>query len=500
MENSSANILIVDDEAVTCTILETVLERAGYKTMISNNGEQALRSVRDEAPDLVLLDVMLPDISGYDVYKKIKEDPANHSLPVIFVTSLDEDSVLNYCDEIREGVDYILKPLRADILLARVANVINVVKIQKQLVRQNEKLKEEIIQKNRLSAVIEQFSDSVLIVDSYGSISYANKACEENSGFSVEELIGKNIWDIQQVTVDAENTHAMLELILAGGEWQGTIPNRKKNGSLYMEDISILPLHKEDGKDSCHVMIKKDVTEKRRLESIASSVNLMDNVGFVFSGIRHELGNPINSLKMTLSVLGKKINDFPEETVKDFLDRSLHEVGRIEYLLKSLRSFSMFELPVPAEIKLQDFLKNLVAMHRKDLDRNRVQLMLEVSDNADTVFADDRALLQVMLNLLTNAANALEGRPEPRITIRAKKESSKLVCLSLEDNGCGISEKNQEMLFKPFFTTRAEGTGLGLVIVKKMLAQMDCSIHVSSTEDVGTVISILLPTSEVVRD
>ena len=442
---------------------------------------------------------MLPDISGYEVYKKIKDDPANHSLPVIFVTSLDEDSVLNYCDEIHEGVDYILKPLRADILLARVANVINVVKIKKQLARQNEKLKEEIVQKNRLSAVIEQFSDSVLIVDGFGKISYANKECEKNSGFSVEELVGKQIWDILHVSMKDAKTHSMLELILAGKEWQGTIQNRKKNGNLYMEDVSILPLQEDDGKNKCHVIIKKDVTEKRRLESIASSVNLMDNVGFVFSGIRHELGNPINSLKMTLSVLSKKINDFPKETVKDFLDRSQHEVGRIEYLLKSLRSFSMFELPVPAEIELSGFLNKLVAMHRKDLAKGRVQITFEVEESAETVFADERALLQVMLNLLTNAANALEGRSEPQIKIRAKKESHSLVCLSLEDNGCGISEKNQEMLFKPFFTTRAEGTGLGLVIVKKMLAQMDSSIHVSSTEDVGTVISILLPIREVVK-
>ncbi len=499
MENSSARILIVDDEKVTCTILETVLKGAGYETIISYTGEQALQFVREEEPDLVLLDVMLPDISGYDVYKKIKEDDASHSLPVIFVTSLDEDSVLNYCDEIQEGVDYILKPLRADILLARVANVINVVTIKKQLARQNEKLKTEIIKRNRLSAVIEQFTDSVLIVDSYGSITYANKACERNSGFTVEELLGRKVWDVQHVSQEDEKKHPVLDLILRGEEWQGTISSPKKNGSLYLEDISIIPLHKDEGKNSCHVMIKKDVTEKRRLESIASSVNLMDNVGFVFSGIRHELGNPINSLKMTLSVLSKKINDFPKETVQDFLDRSLHEVGRIEYLLKSLRSFSMFELPVPAVINLPEFLDKLVAIHRKDLARSRVHITFEVEENAGIVFADERALLQVMLNLLTNAANALEGRPEPTISILAKKESDALVCLLLKDNGCGISEKNQEMLFKPFFTTRAEGTGLGLVIVKKMLAQMDSSIHVSSTEDVGTEISILLPTREVVK-
>ena len=219
----------------------------------------------------------------------------------------------------------------------------------------------------------------------------------------------------------------------------------------------------------------------------------MENVGFVFSGIRHELGNPVNSLKMTLSVLMKKIDQFSQATIVEFLQRSQNEISRIEYLLKSLRSFSMFEKPVPDTIFLSDFMKNILDMHRKDLEMAKIKISVQVAEDAERVYADARALVQVMLNLLTNAVHSLEGRSQPVITINASRESESLVCLAITDNGCGISETNQKMLFKPFYTTRAEGTGLGLVIVQKMLAEMDCSIQVRSKENEGTTFSILLP-------
>jgi signal transduction histidine kinase len=84
----------------------------------------------------------------------------------------------------------------------------------------------------------------------------------------------------------------------------------------------------------------RDITEKTRLESIAQAVNTMDNIGFIFSGIRHEIGNPLNSIKMTISVLRKNLDRFPKETIREYIERTASEITRMEYLLKSLRNFS----------------------------------------------------------------------------------------------------------------------------------------------------------------
>jgi len=493
MRDTKATVLVVDDEPVVCVMLQALLEKAGYAVFVAESGAIGIRYAVKYEPDLILLDIMLPDINGYEVHQRIKEIKSCTIIPVIFVTALEEKTVLKDCMKLGQGVDYILKPIQSEILLARVANILTVVRSRKELAERNEQLKLEIAERDRLNAVVQLCTDSVFIVDPLGAILYANPACEVNSGYSSDELVGTQLQNIRHMEKEEEKFQTMMEHVLAGKKWQGSMHNLRKDGSFYLEEISILPVISE-GKDiQGHVVMKKDITERRRLESIASSVNLMDNVGFVFSGIRHELGNPVNSLKMTLSVLSKKIDEFSSDKIVDFLDRSLHEISRIEYLLTSLRSFSMFEHPVSANVSLPDFLENIIDIHQKDIDSARIQITLIIEEDAEIVFVDERAMLQVMLNLFSNAMTALEGTKVPVITIHVFRESKNLVCLSFGDNGCGMSSKNQEMLFKPFFTTRPEGTGLGLVIVQKMLAEMDCSIQVVSQEQVGTSFAILLP-------
>lgn len=493
MKGNDTSILVVDDEPMVYKLLQDILETAGYLVIVAENGEDAIRYAVNYEPDLVLLDIMLPDITGYEVCRRIREIKSNMLIPVIFITGLEEELVLEDSTKIGQRIDYILKPIRARILLARVANILDVVQSRKQLAERNEQLKNEMIEQDQLASVARQCSDSVFIVDRSGAILYANPACEQNIGYSQEELMGMSLQGLGHVEKQDQSFWEMMDHVCAGKEWRGDIHSLKKDGDSFLEEVALLPVRGKGKVVKGHVVMKKDITERRRLESIASSVNLMDNVGFVFSGIRHELGNPVNSLKMTLSVLRKKINEFSPESIDNFLERSQHEISRIEYLLTSLRSFSMFEHPVPANVTLPVFLKNLVDMHQKNFESARVNITLRIEKNAEEIFADSRVLLQVMLNLLTNAMNALEGIAKPMITIHVFRESESLVCLSLQDNGCGISEKNQEMLFKPFFTTRAGGTGLGLVIVKKMLAEMDCSIHVKSREQEGATFSILLP-------
>ncbi len=496
MSENSSLVLVVDDEPVTCVMLKGILEKAGYRVITANNGADGVRYAIKYEPDLILLDIILPDIDGYEVRRRIREINTRLLIPIIFITALDEKTVIDDSKMIGREIDYIQKPIRSEILLARVANLLDIVLSRKQLARRNEQLKKEIVERDRLAAVARQSSDSVFIIDLEGTILYANPACEKNSGHPVMELEGRKFHEARYVAAKDENFREMMEHVFSGKEWRGNIHSLRSNGSSYLEEVAILPFTGEGGFVEGHVVMKKDVTERRRLESIASSVNLMDNVGFIFSGIRHELGNPVNSLKMTLSVLRKRIDDFSMETIVDFLERSHHEIGRIEYLLRSLRSFSMFERPVPEIISMPDFLETLLGMHRKLLDTAGVEVEVRVEEGAEEVFADPRALLQVMLNMLTNALAALEGREEPLIVIRVNRKSDSLICLSLQDNGCGISEKDQEMLFKPFFTTRPGGTGMGLVIVKKMLVEMNCSIHLESREQEGTTFFILLPCGE----
>ena len=115
----------------------------------------------------------------------------------------------------------------------------------------------------------------------------------------------------------------------------------------------------------------RDITENARLESIAEAVNAMENITYIFSGIRHELGNPINSIKMTLSVLKNNLDKYSQATVQEYVDRTLAEILRVEYLLKSLKSFSMFENPSIQNIDLPAFMDLFQSLVAGDLEKSR---------------------------------------------------------------------------------------------------------------------------------
>lgn len=239
-------------------------------------------------------------------------------------------------------------------------------------------------------------------------------------------------------------------------------------------------------------IIIRDITEKTRFESIAEAVNIMDNIGYIFSGIRHEIGNPINSIKMTMSVLKHNLGNYSTETVREYVDRTLTEISRVEYLLRALKSFSMFEKPNIKGERLPAFIAKVLSLVADDFERNGITIRTIFSSEAEWILTDPRALHQVMLNVMTNASDALAGRQDPQIVISTHRRGG-LVTIGIADNGSGMPENVQRNLFRPFYTTKPHGTGLGLVIAKKMLSQMNSNIEIKSRENIGTTVTIYLP-------
>jgi len=244
--------------------------------------------------------------------------------------------------------------------------------------------------------------------------------------------------------------------------------------------------------ESFIMIIIRDITERSRLESIAEAVNSMDNIGYVFSGIRHELGNPINSIKMTLSVLKRNLSEYSPAAVEKFVDRAMTEISRVEFLLQALKSFSIFENPEIQTVQIDDFLTRFIALVGNDLQQSGIKIGKMVESNVKTVSADPRLLHQVMMNLITNASDALAGTDNRKINIRALKHDG-LIAIVVEDNGCGMSKEAQANLFKPFFTTKNRGTGLGLMITLKMVTLMKGNMEIKSVKDKGTRVTVILP-------
>ncbi len=297
--------------------------------------------------------------------------------------------------------------------------------------------------------------------------------------------------ELLEITIDTIDYHSLKSLLLSGKAslskyWAGQNFELQLNDKLLGYSIYPIP-----GERFVWAFIR-NITEKMRLESIANAVNTMDNLGYVFSGIRHEIGNPINSAKMALSVLKENIDDFSPETILEFVDRSLEELQRVEFLLKSLRNINMYEKPVVETINLNQFLDRFVSLVWEDFSNSGIRLNTTFHPKAQFACVDPRALQQVLLNIFTNAADAMDGCEYKTIEISTLKQRG-LIWLRVSDSGCGIPPGKLEEIFKPFYTTKMQGTGLGLVISRKMLAQMNCTIDISNNPQGGTTVAISIP-------
>lgn len=337
-----------------------------------------------------------------------------------------------------------------------------------------------------LEAIFEALPEQFIRLDLSGTILSERMASSTEFFISVKEFYGKKIQDIYPAPI--------------GGKYKKAIATVKKTGSMVMIEYAIetdqgdqtfearfFPLL-----DDQIIVINRNITEKIKLLSMAQTMDLMKNLGYIFSGIRHEIGNPINAIKMTISVLKKNIDKYSQEKVLEYVDRVLTEINRVEYLLQNLKNFNMFEEVKPIEVQLNEFMEKFLALITNDFEKKGIQIKSSFDLAIGGAYTDPRALHQVLLNVISNASDALEEVENPQIFIQIRKKRDKKQIV-IRDNGLGIPSPQKRHIFQPFFTTKPKGTGLGLNIVQKILSRMDGSIDIDSRDNVGTTVTISIP-------
>jgi signal transduction histidine kinase len=240
------------------------------------------------------------------------------------------------------------------------------------------------------------------------------------------------------------------------------------------------------------LLLANEVSEKVRLEQIAATTNVMSTIDFTFFSLAHEMGNPINSIKMTLEVLINNFKNYDTKTKLEYLGNLHSEFSRLEALLRAIKSFNMFEHLTSQATNAKALLDNLLHLMKNEIDGKGIVLKLRSPQQPVFCQSDPRALHQSLLNILTNAIDALEGKADPAIAIEVR-QTAREVTISIRDNGCGIPDEKQKELFMPFSSGKPRGIGLGLTIAKKLLAQMNGTIEISSQRNHGTEVLIRLP-------
>jgi len=262
MENLTKNrqtILIVDDMQANIALLSELLA-SEYSLKIAKNGVKAIDIARTGDVDLILLDVIMPDMDGYEVCKILKSDEKTRDIPIIFVTASNESS-----DEengfLLGAVDYITKPYKPAAVLSRVKTHITLKMKNRDLDEQNRELKRYIslVDKNVITST----------TDIEGNITYVSEAFCKISGYSKEELLGQNHRIIRHPDMPNELYENIWNTILSNKTWEGEIKNKKKDGSFYWVRASISPIYDKDDNKIGYTAIRQDITDKKIIEEIS---------------------------------------------------------------------------------------------------------------------------------------------------------------------------------------------------------------------------------------
>ncbi len=332
--------------------------------------------------------------------------------------------------------------------------------------------------RNESQSTADAVPDLIILVDSEERVLRCNHAVSAFMGCDYSKLVGRRIPDLFAGHCDPH------ELAVTHGEVHWTEPRA-------LFDLSRYPVTLEDGPGA--VWILREITALRRLESIAASVDMMNNVGHVLSGVRHELGNPVNALKTALTVLQDHLDTFSPEKRLEYVRRCLDDVARIQVLLEQLRTFNGSECVAPTTVEVLPLIAGIVALAREQVEERGIRLECVLPERPDALAcADVRALQQVVLGLVANALDALAGRADPWLRLEANVDASR-VTIMVEDNGGGIADCDIDLVFLPLFTTKPRGTGLGLAIARNLISRMNGTIDLRSRRGEGTVVEISLP-------
>ncbi len=268
MEQKKPLILVVDDMPQNIRILGSVLRNNDYDVAVVVSGQEALDFARETPPDLILLDIMMPDMDGYETCHRLKADPFTADIPVIFVSALREtdDKVIGFE---AGAVDYITKPFSKDEVLARV--------------RAHLELGMERERSLTLISAFEQAPISILIANPDARITYANQFFCRLNGYSLDEILGQNPRILKSGTHDTVFYEQMWQVLTEGSRWEGEIQNRKKNGELYWESVQIAPVFDQRERLVGYIATKQDITQRKFLEAQLEELSITDALTGIFN-------------------------------------------------------------------------------------------------------------------------------------------------------------------------------------------------------------------------
>ena len=345
------------------------------------------------------------------------------------------------------------------------------------------------VERARLAAAIEQSGEAVVLTDPDGTIRYVNPAFTRITGYSAAEAIGRTPAVLKSGLQSEAFYRELWTTITAGKTWEGRIVNRRKDGSLYTEEMTISAVRDAAGAIIQFVAVKRDITAHLDMEAQLLQAQKMEAVGLLAGGVAHDFNNLLQAM---LAVVALARSD-RSSTERAFarLEELEGQIRRGGALMRQLLLFARRETTRPETFDLNELVRDVTRMLGR-LVRENITLSSRLEDVVLPVDADRSQIEQVLVNLVVNASDAMPDGGRIEISTWGRPD---LVGLAVADDGPGIPAAIRSRIFEPFFTTKGpgKGTGLGLSVVHGIVTRFAGRVEVASEEGSGATFTVTLP-------
>jgi signal transduction histidine kinase len=468
MSHVRPRILIVDDREENRYVMCRILRQAGYDCEEMNSGHAALEAART-SPDLMVLDVQLPDVSGYEVSRRIKQDARTAHISILqisasFVSGEDRARALE------AGADgYLVHPIEATVLVATVRALLRL--------RTAENVAREAA--DQWQATFDALSEGLALVDAEGNLARWNFAFGEMCGPCTHASAG-----------------ALLERVLGTSEglrysgrerFQSDYSIGQRTIQLTVDPVD--PENRQSGK----VLVLTDVTDRKLAEYALRTAEKIAATGKLAHAIAHEINNPLEALT-NLLYLARTCDSL--SSVQQFVTHASSEVERIARITRQSLSFQR-DTQVPLVVDIGELVEEGVGVYQKTASARRVRLVCHRRPTL-AIRGFPGQLTQVFSNLVRNAAEAAPQGTEVAVRVRSiRRRGREGTRVTIHDRGCGIPPEVRQLIFDPFFTTKElRGSGLGLWVSKNLVMKHNGTIRFRTstrTGASGTMFEVFLP-------
>ena len=516
-------LLAVDDSITYLQELGSQLRREGYHVVMASSGEEALELLAARPVDGILLDLVMPGLSGQDTCKRIKQRAEWRDIPLIMLTARDDRDAM--IEGINAGADdYIAKSADFDVLKARLRAQLR----RKYFEDENRRIREKLVRREteatareqgeaeqkkldqRLRdqqfytrSLIESNIDALMTTDPLGIITDVNKQMEALTGCTRDELIGapsKNYF------TDPERAEAAIKLVLREKKVTDyELTARARDGKKTEVSYNATTFYDRDRTLQGVLAIARDVTERKRNEQalqetnteLASAKSAAEEANLAksdfLSSMSHELRSPLNAI-LGFAQLMELASPLPTDSQKESIAQILQAGWHLLKLINEILDLSVIEsgkVSLSTEsVSLAEVMSECQAMMEPQAQQLGIGMTFPRFDNPFFVSADRTRLKQIVINLLSNAIKY--NKEQGTVVVDCATSAPGLTRISVKDSGAGLSPEKLAQLFQPFNRLGQEaggvaGTGIGLVVTKRLAELMGGVLGVESIAGAGSV-------------